>query len=878
MKLWTKLNALWRNDRLERAMAEEMQAHSDGLAKRQEAGGMVPGEAGFAARRAFGGVEQIEERARELRGIVWLEQLLQDLRFALRQLGKAPGFACVAILTLAIGIGATTAIFSIVNGVILRPLPYRDAERLVSLRETSPHATDPFASSRYATRLTYEAWKEQATVFEGLAATSYWQCILTGAGEPARFYGWKVSAGFFSTLGVQTIRGRGFLPEECTPGKDQVTVISHRLWLNQFEGREDVIGRSVQINDRPYTIVGILPPRFLPETITDPALFSPDTTVLNPGNRTEMMFEVIGRLKPGITLEQAGVELNLISSRVAQEYPQLKQGWGARVMRLLDAKVGDVRSFLFILLGAVGFLLLIACFNVANLLLTRTGARAKELSIRTALGARRGRIVRQLLAESLLLAVIGAGLGVLLAYGGLHVLLDHAPLSMPRTKEVAVDGVVLLFSCGLAIATGVGFGLVPALQATRGNLAEAMNQSARGSSEGAGHLKLRNLLVVLEVSLALILLVMAILLLHNFSRLKRIPMGYEPGQSYISRIFLQEGRYPTPQERMAFVDAAIASLAAVPGVKHVVFSNRFPAYGWSERAIAIDRRPDLDPRTLPPSSYYTSTVDYFRALGIARVRGRLFDLHDQRDAEPVVIVSEGFAAKYFPNADPVGESLTILGAKNVQRRIVGVVRTVRDMGPMVERPFQVYVPLAQDPVGSPHLMVSVDRSFAGLQSALRQAMDRVDPDMPLAFNGIDLEDFQNETIAPQRYALFIFGVFAGVALLLCAMGIYSVVAFSVDRRTQEIGIRMALGAQARDILRLIFTQNGRMVGYGIMLGLTGALAVSRLLGSILVEVSSYDPRAFAAASVVLCAVALAACYVPARRAIRIDPNNALRCE
>lgn len=878
MKLWHKLRTLFSRKRVEREMTQEMQTHLDELAERNVAAGMPAAEARFAAHRTFGGVEQIKEQVREARGFLWLEQGVQDFRYALRQLAKAPGFALVAILTLALGIGATTAIFSIVNSVILQPLPYRDAGRLVAMRETSPNASTLFAQSQYPVRLAYQAWKERTTVFEGVGAATYWQCIVTGAGEPVRYYGWRVSADFFSTLGVQPILGRVFLPEECTPGKDQVVVISHRMWLGQFGGQADVIGRAVRINDRTYTIVGVLPPRFMPETITDPALFSPDPSVLNPANRMEHMLEAVGRLKPGVTLEQAGSELRLISQSIAQDNPAIREGWSGRVMLLLDSKVGETRPLLFVLLGAVGFLLLIACFNVANLLLARSSARAKEISIRAALGAGRGRIVRQLLAESLLLAVIGAVLGVLLAQGGLELLLAHAPLSLPRTKEVAVDGVVLLFSCGLAIATGVGFGLVPALQATKGNLVGAMNTGARGSSAGTGTLKLRNLLVVFEVAMALVLLVMAVLLMRNFARLQAVPMGYQTGKSYISRIFLQDNRYPTTAERMRFVESAIERLAAVPGVEQVVFSNRFPSYGWSERAIVVPSRPDLDPQKSPAASYYVSTANYFQALRIPLLQGRFFDAHDRADAEPVAIISEGLAAKYFPAVDPVGQSITIPGAKPVARRIVGVVGTVHDFGPLNERPYQIYVPLAQDPTGSPHLMVSVSRNFTGLQAALRRAMDLVDPEMPLAFNGIDLEGFLNETIVPQRYALFVFGVFSSVALLLCAMGIYSVVAFAVARRTQEIGIRMALGAQALDVLRLIFSQNGRMVGYGVLIGLGGALAAARLLDSILVGVSSHDPLAFTGAAAALAVVAILACYLPARRALKIDPNVALRAE
>ena len=864
---------IWKRE-ADAEMTEQIRHHLELQAADYLARGLSPDEARAAAQRSFGHVEGIKEEIREQRGLPLLETVVQDFGYGFRILRKSPGFTAITVLTLALGIGATTAIFTIVNSVILQPLPYRQADRVLALREVFR----PKSAETSASRVSFRFWKEQLTSFESLATAAGWARTITGLGEPVRLYGWRVSPNYFTTLGIQPILGRVFTPDESIEGKGDVILISHRLWLGRFNGRADIIGQQVRIDDQSYTIVGVLPKNFLPETVTDPAFFAPEPDTLGDQSRFPRFVEVIGRLKDGVTKEQAGQELDAIAARIALEHPETNRDWGARVVPVLEVKTRDVKSFLFLLLGAVGFLLLIACVNVANLLLARASSRAKEMAVRTALGASRRRIIGQLLCESLMISLAGSAIGVALAHGGLSLLLDSAPLALPRAREISVDGWVLLFSCSLAIVTGIGFGLVPALQASRVNPQDAIRESGRGNSSGGKALRLRSTLVALEVSLALVLLVAAGLLLHSFARLQKIPLGYRIQSTYVAKNTLPNYRYPTDQSRIAFVNQAVERLSAVPGVHSVVFASYFPAFGGNDRLYSIAGRADLDPRNLPPAGFVITTPDFFRALNIPLRQGRLLEPRDTADTQPVAVVSQGFADKYFPRQNPLGQRITMVDSPTISREIVGVVESIHDRGPLVDRPFQIYAPFAQAPFPTPAVIIRVDAKLAGTEHALRQAMGLVDPDMPLTLVGIDLTGFLNETIAPQRFALFLFATFAAVSLLLSALGIYGVVAYSVIQRTQEIGIRMALGAQARDILALIFSQTGRMVGVGVALGLIASLATTRFLNTLLVEISAYDPVAFLVVPLFLALVAMLACWLPARRATKVDPLVALRHE
>lgn len=854
-------------------MAEEMEAHLEGLAERYRAKGMSNRAAQQAARREFGGVDKVMEECRDAWGTRLVNEWGSDFQFGWRQLRKTPGFAAVAILTLAIGIGVTTAIFSIVNNVVLQPLPYRDPGALVSI-----HGSTPNFPQVGIPRYMFDYFESELTSFENMGGAAFWAGIMTGIETPLRFFGNEVSSDFMRTLGVEPVVGRAFHPEEFTMGKNRVLILSHRLWLSHFQGRLDVVGEGVRINDEPWTVVGVMAPDFFPEPIVDPVIYAPSVGGLGPEVRRSSFYKVVGRLSPGIVPEQAAEELALTASRVASLYPDVPEGSSAGMEPMMDAEVGDVRPLLWMLLSAVGFLLLIACVNVANLLLARATSRGKEVAVRAALGAGRGRIVRQLLAESLLLALLGTALGVGVGYVTLELLLAHVPLSLPRVQGISIDGWALLFSGVLAMVTGMGFGLAPALQASKTNLPEVMNTSARGSSTGGGGRRLRNTLVIVEFALALLLVMGAGLLLRSFIEIQREPLGYDPENSYISRIFMQDRYYPDAESRIRFVDAAVEQLSAVPGVEAVVFASRYPAYFRTQARVSIPGRTDGDPSNLPRASYIVGTLDYFRALGITLEQGRLFDAHDGGETPAVAVVSRGFARHFFPGEDAVGQQISLVGNTNPMHTIVGVVGTLRDWGPMEETPFQVYVPYAQQPFTNPHLLVRVNREFALVEPALRRALDQVDPGMPLSFNGIDLEDFTNELVSQQRYGLFLFGVFSAVALLLCALGIYGVVAFSVSQRTKEVGIRMALGAQVADILRLIMVETGRHIMWGLALGLAAGFFATQYMSSLLYKVSAHDPLTYVAASAMLIAVGLFASWLPARRAARVDPSETLRAE
>lgn len=858
---------------VETELEAELRFHLDEQIKAHRVAGMSLKQARLAARREFGGVEQVKEECRDTWGMRLVYDVVSDFQYGWRQLRKAPGFAFVAILTLAIGIGASTAIFSIVNNVMLQPLPYRDPGDLMSV-----HGSTPTYPKNGIPRYVFHDLEAELTSFESLGGGAFWPGILTGAGTPLRFYGHEISPDMLGTLGVEPVLGRTFRSEEYIPGNHRVVLLSHRLWLSQFQGRPDVVGEGVRINDEPWTVVGVMGPSFLPEPIVDPVIYAPSTGPHQLGDQRSFYFRMVGRLKPGVSPEQAAEELTLAASRMALRYPDLPDGWSVGMEPLMEAEIGEVRNLLWMLLGAVGFLLLIACVNVANLLLARATSGGKEIALRAALGAGRGRIIRQLLAESSLLALLGTVLGVGVSYVTLELLLAHAPLSMPRMQGISIDVWALLFSSVLAMVTGIGFGMAPALQASKVNLVEVMNTSARGSSAGGQGRRLRGMLVIMEFSLALVLLMAAGLLLHSFVEMQREPLGYDPEGSNISRIFMQDQYYPDEASRIRFVDSAVAELSTVPGVEAVVFASRFPAYYRTQTRVAIPGRTDSDTSNLPLASYMVGTLDYFRALGIPLEQGRLFDAHDDGKSPPVAVVSRGFARHFFPGEDSVGQQITIVGNANTVHTIVGVVGTLRDWGPLEETPFQIYVPYAQQPFPNPHLLVRVNREFAAVEPALRRALDRVDPGMPLSFNGIDLEDFTNELVAQQRYALFLFAVFSVVALLLCALGIYGVVAFSVSQRTKEVGIRMALGAQVSDILRLVIGETGRQMVWGLLLGLTAALFATRYLSSLLYKVSAHDPLTYVAVSGVLIAVALFACWLPARRATKVDAMVALRCE
>ncbi|HWA87462.1 MAG TPA: ABC transporter permease [Opitutus sp.] len=803
---------------------------------------------------------------------------MRDLRYAVRQLAKAPGFTAVAVLTLALGIGACTAIFSVVNSVLLRPLPYPESDRLVVVIETKLPEIPQFSVAPG----NYFDWRERTTSFEQLAAVREFSYSLTGAGEPVRLEARRVTPNYFATLRIRPAIGRDFTAEEAA-AKSNVAILSHGFWQRQFGGRREVIGETVRLDGQAFTIIGVLPERFSPGSTTE--VYTPVDYTEDNKNHGGHYISVVGRLKPGVTIEQARSELALIAAGLAKQHADTNTGWSIKLVPVLEATVGDVRPVLFSLLGAVGFLLLIACANVANLLLVRATARAKEIALRTALGASRLRIVRQLLTESVLLAAFGGLLGVLVAQWGMSVLLAFAPDTLPRAQEIALDGRALGFACVLALVTGIAFGLVPAFQASRVNLNEALKDGGRGTSEGGRRQRLRSGLVVAEVAIALILLVGAGLLFRSFARLQEVDPGFRPDHALAIDLTLPLKKYGTGPQQAAFVAEATARLAAIPGVQFAGAAQIVPFTGNDYNLIyKIPGRPPLPPGQIQGTLYYAATPDYFRAMGIPLLRGRLFTAADAAGAPRVAIINEALAKLQFPNQDPIGQRINIT---NADSEIIGVVGDVKHYRLDGDTRVQAYEPFAQVPFNFLTVVVRTETakpgspaagvSPAALPAAIRAAIYGVDKDQPIA--GIrPLTSLVANSVARPRFAMFLFGVFSAVALLLAAIGIYGVMAYSVTQRTNEIGIRMALGAQPRDVLRLIFVQGGRLVALGLAGGVAGALLLTRFLSSMLFGVSAHDPLTFVTIAGLLAAIAALACLLPARRATRVDPVVALRSE
>ncbi|MFL6594806.1 MAG: ABC transporter permease [Chthoniobacterales bacterium] len=804
--------------------------------------------------------------------------MLNDLRYAFRQLFKSPGFTVVAILTLALGIGACSAIFSVVNGVLLRPLDYPNADRVVVLREAQPPQFPEFSTAPP----NYIDWTKQAKSFEQIAAYGGAQMNLTGEGEPQRLIGQRTTANYFDVYGVKPVLGRWYSAEEDSPGKDHVVVLSYPFWQRVFGGGANVIDKQVQLNGEPYTVVGVAPKDFGQQNKVDvwkPMAFKPDET--SNDARGAHYVTTTGLLRPGVTVAQADAEMRVIAAQLAAQYPKSNKGWTVFVMSVLDYSVRDVRVVLYTLLGAVGCVLLIACANIANLLLARATARHREISIRAALGAGRGRLVRQLLTESVVLALFGGIAGLILAHWGLAALLALAPATLPRTSSIHLDGTVVAFSLGLSLLTGVIFGAAPSWLAAHADVNEALKQGARGSTEGGVRGRFRSALVILEVAFALVLLGGAGLLARSFMALTHVDPGFVPENATVLRLALPEKKYPKPEQQTAFVDSLLQRLNALPGVQAVGVSQVLPLIGDYSMAFEIEGRPELPESDWPSTTYYAITPDYFRAMGIRLMRGRAFTAQDDKQAPHVAIINETLARQFFPNEDPIGKRINIPndapGSPKKWREIVGIVADVKQAGVDKETTSQSYEPFAQSPFNAVNVVVRTAGSPAAMLSALRPAVYAVDKDQPIG-SIRPLEEIMAEKIAQQRFAMLLLTVFSAVALVIAAVGIYGVMAYSVVQRTGEIGIRMALGAQTRDVLRLVLSQAGKLIGLGLAVGLLTTFAASRAMESILFRTSAYDPLTLTLITFILAAVALVACFLPAHRATKVDPIIALRVE
>jgi putative ABC transport system permease protein len=795
--------------------------------------------------------------------------LLQDVRYGLRVLLKSPGFTLVAVLTLGLGIGANTAIFSVVNAVLLRPLPYRDAGELTAVYLTNPRAEFEWPLSAGG----YLSLKRENTVFSGLGALSNkgWPANLTGGGEPERLQGFQVSADLFRVLGVEAARGRTFLEEEDRPGAGRVVVLSHELWRRRFGGAPDIVGKAVTLNGAAHTVVGVMPPGFTflaKADVWTPLAFTPEEE-----RDVESNYLIpVARRRAGVSIEQARAEVeNLTRGRVGGS----NTDWLATVKPLQSLLSEDVRAMLLTLFAAVGFVLLIACANVANLMLARAGARKRELAVRAALGAGRLRLARQLLVESLMLALAGGACGLLLASWCTDLLVAGLPQSLAEANAhvagLSLDSAALAFTLGLSLLTTVGFGLAPAWQASRVNLNESLKEGGRGGDAQGRRARLRSWLVVTETALAMVLLACAGLMLKSFYRLNQTDPGFDPAGVLTAQVDPSGDLYKELPQVVGFYDRLLERVAAVPGVRHVGIINSLNA----TMPVSVDEHAPVPPEQRPQAATNQVSGDYFRAMAIPLRAGRLFDGRDVKSAPAVVIIDETLARRHFPGEDPVGKHLTV---GDTSREIVGVVGATRRFNLAQEPMPRTYMPYQQENWGSMTLVVRAQSGDpAALAPAVRRELAAIDKDQPIHSFKL-MEESVAGWVTPQRFVTTLLAAFAALAALLAAVGIYGVMSYTVAQRTHEIGVRVALGARGRDVLRLVVGRGMLLTLLGVGLGLAASLALTRLLKSLLYGVSETDPLTFASVALLMTAVALLACLVPARRATKVDPMVALRYE
>ena len=806
-----------------------------------------------------------------------MRTLLQDLRYGFRVLRKSPGFAFVAILVVAIGIGANTAIFSVVNAVLLRPLPFDEPGQLVRVFGTNARRNSFRRSHSY---LNFSDLRAQSTSFEAMAAYTATSGALTGGETPEQITGVVASGDIFRVLKSPPHLGRLLAPADERPGGSPVAVISHGLWQRRFGGAPDIVGKQLKLDGREREIVGVTPPGFHFEFVAEPADFWVPIDPQEQGyqQRGAIFLQSIGRLKNGVTVEGADAEMRAVMGRLEQQYQDKNAGIGVRLVSAHEDLVGDLRPTLLVLLGAVGFVLLIACANVANLLLARAAGRGREMAVRTALGAGRWRIVRQLLTESVLLAVGGAALGLLFALWGVDLLASLVPENVPRFEETSIDLKVLGFTLAATVLTGALFGLAPALQASKLDLNEALKEGGRTGTDGRGRNRVRSLLIVVEVALSLVLLVGAGLLIKSFVKLRNTDPGFDPRGTLTASLSLATVRYEGDEQIAQFYEQLLARAAQLPGVETVAGITPLPlgGNGMSFSFYRLDQ-PEPPPGQGQSAAARVITPNYFRAMGIPLRRGRAFADADRLGAPNVLVVNESFARRHLPGEEALGQRLRI-GLNGIQGEIVGVVGDVRHGDLSADGGPEFYVPHAQAPFGD---MSLVARAGAGdpaaLAGPLRSLVQEMDKEQPL-YDVQTMQGLVARSVARQRFSTTLIAIFAGLALVLASVGIFSVMSFLVAQRTHEIGIRMALGAQRRDILRLVVGHGMALTVAGVVLGLAASFALTRLMASMLYEVRATDPAVFAGIPVVLAAVALLACYVPARRATKVDPMVALRHE
>ncbi|HZR56091.1 MAG TPA: ABC transporter permease [Terriglobales bacterium] len=813
-----------------------------------------------------------------------METLLQDIRFGYRMLRKAPAFTGVAIVVLALGIGANTAIFSVVNAVLLRPLPFQDPDRLVQVWHVPPPKSFPGMTKFSVSPANYLDWASQNHSFERMAIYGFTNLNLTGKGEPESVFAIRVSPDFFSVLRARPVLGRTFTPEENESGHGQVVVLGHAFWQTHFASDPNIVGQTISLNSQSYTVVGVMPAKFSfpisPDPKSQPQLWTPmawtnEQRVVR-GNHNYL---VIARLQPGVDVKQAQAEMNTISSRLEQQYPADDKGWGANVVPLREELVGDVRPALLILLGAVAFVLLIACANVANLVLVKTLARQKEIAIRTALGASAVRVLRQILSETLMLSFTGGMLSLFVAHFGVRLIVAFLAQSLPRATDIGLDGWVLAFTLLISLLTGVIAGLVPAFRATKTNLNESLKQGLGRTDADSGGNRTRSILVVSEIALSLVLLIGAGLMIRSLSRLRNVDPGMDTHNVLTMSIDLSRVKYAQPVQQANFFDQLLQHVRRLPGVESASAIDFLPlGNGGSTQPIAVEGRPMVPMAEQPEVAVRSIEPEFIRTMRIPLLQGRAFNNADVVDRPGVILISQSMAKRIWPGENPIGKRLTLTFAPEKSREVVGVVGDVKQDGLDVTEPIAtLYVPIAQSPLSHMSLVMRTSSQPATLVSAIANAVHEVDREQPV-LDVITMDDILADSLSPQRFNMLLLATFSGLALLLAAIGIYSVLAYSVRRRVREIGVRMAMGAQRGDILRMILGQGTRLALIGAAIGTIAAFGLTRLMTSQLFGVAPTDPITFLSVTTLIVLVALVACYIPARRATKVDPMVALRYE
>jgi putative ABC transport system permease protein len=812
-----------------------------------------------------------------------METLFKDVRHGIRSLLKHPGFTTIAVVTLALGIGANTAMFSVINAVLLRPLPYHEPDRLVTIWEEMPQRGMYEIPVSFAN---LRDWVDQTQTFDQISAYTFTNLNLSGVGEPARLGAVRSSANLFSLVGAAPLLGRLFLPEEDKEGANRVVILGHALWQSRFGSDSAIIGRSLTLDNQKHTVVGVMPSGFqfpvgfgyLGKVLNDPIdLYVPLAATGKELGRGHYSFFAMGRLKPGITIDQARAEMTTIEGRLEQQYPDTNTGIGIKLVPTQEQTVKAIRPALVVLLGAVAFLLLIACANIANLMLARGASRQKELAIRAALGASRLRVVRLLLSESLMLSLAGGCLGLLLAVWGTNALVALAPDNIPRLNEVGVDARVFGFTLAVSLVTGIVFGLVPALHAAKPDLNEALKEGLRGSMGSASGKRTRSVLVVVEVALSLVLIIGAGLMIKSFLRLQQMNIGFNPDHVLAVSVSLPSSRYPEDRQQVAFFQEALERLQSLPGIQSAGATTGLPLtldiHGSDFR---IEGHPEPEAGKEMIINTRSVSPGYFGTLGISLIKGRDFSDRDKSEAPAAAIINDELARIYFSGEDPIGKRISF-DDRQSWISIVGIIGDVKQLGLDSSAKPEVYFPYLQVVAPEMSLVIRTSSNPLSLAATLKSQIQMIDKDLPID-DAKTMQQLLAESSSGRRFNMLLLSVFAAVALVLAIVGIYGVMSYTVARRTHEIGIRVAVGAQPLDVFRMVIGQGMKLAIIGVACGLAGAFGLTRLMTTMLFGVEPTDPATFVSIAVLLTGVTLVACYIPARRATKVDPLVALRYE